>query len=130
RVTQFQQGGEMHQRDTGVPLIFAPILGIQKGDIQTQSTVAFEGGDVRFGFVGIDSVKFNGTTKTDSYHAATENYPGADGANKNSAIASNGDIELVGGTEIWGDVHPGVDHQITPYPLGGNVDVTGYMNPL
>ena len=132
RVTQYVDPvtGDSFQRGTGLPLIFAPVIGKHTGEIQVNATAAFGGGRHGYGFIGIDSVFFNGTTKTDSYNAATETYPGADGPNKNSAISSDGDIRLVGGTQIWGDVHPGVDHQILPYPLGGNVEVTGYMDPL
>jgi hypothetical protein len=131
RVDQYTDAdGQTFARDTGLPLIFGSVFGQPKSNIQASATAAFRGGTVRYGFVGIDSVKFNGTTKTDSYNSAIESYPGTDGPNKNSSIMSDGDIELVGGTQIWGDVHPGLDHAVTPYPLGGNVEVTGYMDPL
>jgi hypothetical protein len=32
--------------------------------------------------------------------------------------------------DVHGDVHPGVDGSVMPDPLGSNVNVTGYMNPL
>jgi len=124
---------QQYTRNDGLKLIFAPALpnGPLTGEIQTTAVAALKGGSNGGGFVGLDSVKFNGTTKTDSYHSATESYPGADGVpNKNSAIASNGDITLVGGAQIWGDVHPGVNGQVQPYPLSDNVEVTGYLNPL
>jgi hypothetical protein len=132
RVTNFKtEDGVTITRNTGLPLIFAPVVGVQTGEVQAYSVAAFTGGQVRYGFVGIDSVRFVGTTKTDSYNAAIESYPGSDGTpNQNSSIISDGNITLVGGTQIWGDVHPGVDHSIQPYPLGGNVQVTGFMDPL
>jgi hypothetical protein len=124
--------GQVITRNTGIPLIFAPILpnGPLAGDVQQQGTVMLRGGRRGYGFIGLDWVKFNGNTKTDSYNAGSETYPGVGGANDLGSIASNGNITLVGGTEIHGDVHPGMDASIQPYPLGSNVLVTGYMNPL
>ena len=135
RVTSYidPETGETFERGTGLPLIFAPVLpnGPLNGQIQANATARLMGGRSGFGFIGIDSVKFNGTTATDSYDADTEAYPGADGLpNANSSISSNGDIRLVGTTDILGDVHPGVNNNIVPIPLGGNVTVTGEMNPL
>lgn len=134
RVTKYidPDSGAVVTRNTGLKLIFAPILpsGPLTGEIERHAIAMLTGGDVSTGFVGIDWVKFNGTTKTDSFNALTENYPGVDGPNKNSAIASDGDITLVGGTQIWGDVHPGEFGSMQPQPLGDDVQVTGYMNPL
>src|SRR5436309_12251451 len=123
--TYKKEDGETITRNTGIPLIFAPVIGVFRGEIQQQGTVRLMGGRTGYGFVGIDSVKFNGTTKSDSYNAATETYPGVDGPNQLGSIASDGNITLVGGTQIMGDVHPGVDGSILPYPLGSNVEVTG-----
>jgi hypothetical protein len=129
--TYTNEQGEIVTRNTGVPLIFGPVIGSFTGEANMHATVRLMGGTTGFGFVGLDSVKFNGTTKTDSYHSDTEGYPGADGVpNKNSSVLSNGDITVVGGTQIWGDLHPGPQGAVKPYPLPSNVEVTGYMNPL
>lgn len=136
RVTQFDRedmfgGTHTITRNDGLPLIFGPFFSTFNGEIQTRATAYITGGQQGgFGFIGLNSIKFNGTTRSDSYTAATETYPGANGPNKLGDIASNGDITLVGGTEIWGDVRPGVDRNIIPIPLSDNVEVTGYMNPL
>jgi len=136
RVTSFTRtdslgGTTEFDRNDGLKLVFAPVLGVMTGDVTTRAVAYIKGGKQGAGFVGLNSVKFNGTTKSDSYNAAAGNYPANPNlANKNSAIASNGDITLVGGAQIWGDVHPGVDGNVLPYPLGDNTQVTGYMDPL
>jgi hypothetical protein len=133
RVTKFtDSNGNTIQRNTGLKLMFAPILpdGPSRGEIQAKAVARLMGGRVGFGFIGLNGVKFNGTTNLDSYDAAHETYPGVGGPNSNGQVLSNNDITLVGNATIMGDVHPGVDHNITPYPLGGNVSVSGYMDPL
>jgi Flp pilus assembly protein TadG len=131
RTTEFvDSDGNTITRNTPLPLIFGPVFGQATGNVQADATAAINGGRTGAGFVGLDWVKLNGTTRTDSYDSENETYPGVDGPNKLGSIASNGDIELVGSATVWGDAHPGVNGSITPYPLGGNVDVTGYMNPL
>lgn len=134
RVTTYTDAnGVTVRRNNGLKLMFAPIIpgGPFKGEIQAKAVAALTGGRTGYGFVGLEWMKFNGGTGTDSYNAATESYPGNDGApNQLGSIASNGDITLVGNTTIQGDVHPGVDGHILDNPLGNNVTVTGYMNPL
>ncbi len=133
RVTSYvNSSGNTVERGTGLKLMFAPVLpnGPTMGEIQAKATAMLTGGDTSTGFVGIDWVKFNGGTGTDSFNADTESYPGVGGPNKNSAVSSDGDIELDGNATIWGDAHPGIFGSITPSPLSDNVVVTGYMNPL
>jgi hypothetical protein len=119
------------QRNTGLPLIFGPVIGVYHANIEVRSIASLTGGRTSgWGFVGLDSIKVNGTTKTDSYDASKETYPGVDGANKDGGIASNGDINLVGRATVWGDVRPGINGSILPMPLGSSVSVSGYMSPL
>src|SRR6185369_489496 len=79
RVTSYEKDGQTITRNTGVPLIFGPVIGQFTGEAQQQATVQLKGGRGGYGFIGLDSVKFNGGTQTDSYHSATEVYPGSDG---------------------------------------------------
>ena len=121
------------ERNNGLKLIFAPVLpdGPLTGHIETRAIAIIEGGRQGMGFIGLDWVRFVGTTLVDSYNAAVESYPGADGIpNQDASISSNGNITLVGTTDIHGDVHPGIEADILPNPLTGDVEVTGYMHPL
>jgi hypothetical protein len=119
------------QRNTGLPLIFGPVIGVYRANIEVRSIASLTGGRTSgWGFVGLHSITLNGTPTTDSYDASKETYPGVGGANKDGGLASNGDINLIGRATVWGDVRPGVEGSIKPMPLGSSVSVTGYMSPL
>jgi Flp pilus assembly protein TadG len=129
--TYTDEQGTAHTRNTGIPLIFGPVIGVFQGEAEQKATVRLMGGMSNgFAFVGFHSVSMNGSTKTDSYDAAHETYPGVGGANQKGSLASNGDITLTENATVWGDVHPGVDGSIKPYPLSSGVQVTGFMDPL
>ncbi|MEA2709551.1 MAG: hypothetical protein QOF78_2152, partial [Phycisphaerales bacterium] len=133
RVTRFTDSeGNIIERGTGVPLIFTPVLpgGPLAAEIQAKASALLKSHVSGAAFIGLEFIKFNGSVDSDSYAAATENYPGVGGQNRNSSFASNGDIRLAGRTKILGSVHPGINRWILPQPLGGNVDIRGLMLPL
>ena len=119
------------ERNTGLPLIFGPVIDIHHANIQTRAISMIRGGQRSgWGFVGLDSVRINGTPTFDSYAAATETYPGDGGFNRLGSIASNGDITLNGNVTVHGDLRPGVEKNILPFPLDSGVRVDGIMYPL
>jgi hypothetical protein len=131
RVTQFEDpDGNIVQRGNALPLIFAPVIGVEKGEVWARATATLNGHVNTAAFVGLQYVRFQGATRSDSYIAGSENYPGSGGANRNSSIASNGEVSFNGAATIWGSVHPGINQWIMPQPLSGNIDITGYMFPL
>src|SRR5438477_8588801 len=55
-------------RSKAVGLFFGRAIGINEVDVAGRAIAWIRGGNLGiFGFVGLDSVKFNGTTSTDSY---------------------------------------------------------------
>ena len=131
RVTQFEDpDGNTVQRGNALPLIFAPIIGVEKGEVWAKATATLNGNVDTAAFVGLQYVRFQGATRSDSYIAGSENYPGSGGANRNSSIATNGEVTFNGAATIWGSVHPGINQWIMPQPLSGSVDITGYMFAL
>ena len=137
RVTRFEDpDGNIVTRGNGVPLILAPVLKMFSdkapltGEVWAKATATLNGNVETAAFVGLQYVRFQGATRSDSYIAGTENYPGAGGANRNSSIATNGEVTFNGAATIWGSVHPGINQWIMPQPLSGSIDITGYMFPL
>jgi len=113
-------------RGNAMRLYAARVLGPQTCNLSTTATsyVSVNRGNA-FGFVALDWIRFNGTTYTDSYDW---HFPyGGDNVHHNSQIASNGDIRLVGTTEIFGDARPGIGHFVD---ITNNTTITGWTAPL
>jgi hypothetical protein len=131
RMTQFEDvHGNLADRGNAVHLIFAPILGVEKGEVQARATAVLNGSIETAAFVGLDDVRFFGATRSDSYAAGSETYPGGGGANRNTSIATNGEVRFSGSAQIFGSVFPGRNEWIQPQPLGSGVEITGYTFPL
>jgi hypothetical protein len=131
RVTHFiDPDGNEVERNNALPLIFAPVLGVEKGEVWARATATLNGNVDAAAFVGLQYIRFQGAARSDSYDAAGETYPGPGGPNRNTSFATNGEVTFNGAAQIWGSVHPGIDKWIMPQPLSGNIDITGYMFPL
>ena len=132
RVTRFEDPeGNVVDRGTALQLIFAPVIGVQKGEIQAEATAVLKSNVDTAAFVGLQYVRFTGAMRSDSYDAASgETYPGAGGPNRNTSIASNDEIYFSGTSTVLGSVYPGINKWIQPQPLASNVTITGYMFPL
>jgi hypothetical protein len=111
-----------------VGLFFARALGKSEVDVVGRSIAWLSGdpGGNGVGFIGLDWVRLNGTTNTDSYNAQNGPY-GGNNINNNGGIGSNGSITLVGTTDVHGDVRPGTDSFVDRTP---NTTVTGWSAPL
>jgi Flp pilus assembly protein TadG len=111
-------------RNNALPLFLASVIGVKSSDIRTIATSYIAGGERGFGIVGINSIKMTGTSLVDSYNAAAGPYNPAS-PDHDGAIASNGDITLVGTVDVWGDSRAGVDHVTDDSTL-----VHGWAGPL
>jgi Flp pilus assembly protein TadG len=113
-------------RNSAVPLIFAPVIGHNTSDIQAVAVAHITTRSYTYGIVGIDYIKMNGVTTTDSYDSRAGPYdPNSPGANGD--IVSNGPITLVGQAQVNGDANPGPDDQVN---MTSNAGVTGNTEPL
>jgi hypothetical protein len=113
-------------RSNPIGLFFGRAIGITNVDVVGRAVAWIQGGTTNFGFVGIDWVRFNGTTGTDSYNPADGPYGGSN-VHNNGSVMSNGTISLVGTVDIHGDARPGMDF---PLNQNSNSDVTGWTAPL
>jgi len=110
-----------------VGLFFGRAIGWNEIDVTARAIAFIRGGKANgIGFVGIDWVKFNGTTNTDSYNYLNGPYD-PNNHNQNGSIASNGTITLVGTVTIAGDARPGEDSVLNQ---NQNSTVTGWTAPL
>jgi Flp pilus assembly protein TadG len=116
-------------RGNAMPLTLARVLGKTTFNAEAAAIAYIKGRKRGFGLIGLDWIRMTGTTMTDSYNAATETYPGADGPNNNGTIASNGNITLNGTVDVHGDAYPGYPNHIVDKT--SNVTVTGdWHTPL
>ena len=111
-------------RGNPLNLSFARVIGHDTHDVTASAIVFGRGGRTGAGIVGIDWVEMNGTTYVDSYSA--EPYD-PNNHNANGSVASNGDITMVGTSDIWGDARPGVDGSFEATP---NAFISGWAAPL
>lgn len=130
------------ERENPLPMTFASIVGFTEADVSASSIAMIRGGwkyrGHGFGVVGLDWIQLNGTTRTDSYnplegpYAPTEHEDGVY-HNDGGGIATNGYIDLVGTTDVYGDARygPDPDTQDTDYiSTNTNSTVTGWQAPL
>ena len=90
-------------------VFFGRAVGINQVDVIGEGTAWIEGSAANgLGIIGLDWVRFNGTTNTDSYNAASGPYSG-NNIHNGGSVASNGTITLLGTTDIHGDARPGSD---------------------
>ena len=124
-------------RSNPLPTTFAQAIGFDDVNISASSIAMIRGGwryrGHGFGLVGLDWVRTNGTTMTDSYNPNNGPYdPNA--ANDGGGIGTNGYITLVGTTDIGGDARYGPDAGTSPstdyIQMNPNASVTGWQAPL
>lgn len=131
RVSRFiDPDGNEIDRNNALPLIFAPVLGVERGEVWARATAVMNGNVDTAAFVGLQYIRFQGAVRSDSYDAARQSYPGFAVASRNSSFATNGEVTFSGAAQIKGSVHPGINQWIMPQPLRSNIDITGYMFPL
>jgi hypothetical protein len=107
------------ERGNAVQLAFASLLGRKSMDLSVKS-VARKISAQPTGIVGIDSISMSGSS-SDSYWSPT----GECGGN-NGLIASNGDIKLLGSSDLLGNARPGPSHRVL---VSGAAHVTGSTTP-
>jgi len=114
-------------RGNPVGLFFAPIVGISNVDVAGRAIAWTRGqGSVGFGIVGLDWIRLNGTTNTDSYNAASGTYGGGNIHNLGT-IGSNGTITMVGTSDVHGNAMFGTDATLS---TTNNASVHGWTAPL
>ena len=102
----------------GVSLSFSSLLGKSTADVTAVSiSIAKPGG---YGIVGLKSISLSGGA-IDSYWAPNGYTPGG----SHGTIASNGNINLSGNSQIDGDAHPGPGDSVN-----NPAAVTGSTTPL
>ncbi len=118
-------------RDNPLPMGFATMVGFDEANISAFAVAQIRGGRTGggsggVGIFGIDWVRTNGTTRTDSYDP--------NNAGSGGGIGSNGYIEIIGTTWIDGGTHAGPDGDTSPetdyLDIWPNADVTGWQAPL
>jgi hypothetical protein len=110
-------GRRIKERDSAIPLIFAPVVGVFSSDIERDATAYISGGPVNFGFIGLDSISATGAVIDSMVYGQS----GTGGG-----VASDGDISL-GTSDVYGDARAGADP--ADHLTGGNV-VTGWTANL
>jgi hypothetical protein len=114
-------------RSNAVGLYFARAINVNQVDVVGRATAWIRGSKgTGIGIVGLDWIKFNGTTATDSYDYRTGPY-GGQNVHHGGTIGSNGTITLVGTNDIDGDARSGPNF---PTNATNNVTVTGWTAPL
>lgn len=99
-------------RNTAIPLFFAPVLGRNSADVQAEAIAKASGGTYTTGLVGIDFIRMNGVTSTNSYDSTAGTYPAPYSSStpgQNGDITSNGYIDLVGRVVVNGEAVAGPD---------------------
>lgn len=113
-------------RGNAVPLVFAPAIGFNTSDIQAVAIAHITTKSYGYGIVGIDYIKMNGVTTTDSYDSRVGPYdPNSPGSNGD--IVSNGTITMVGQATVNGDANAGPG--LLP-DLTSNASITGTADSL
>lgn len=115
RVTARRNAG----RGTGVPLLFARVIGRSTCDASAVSVATIA--PKQYGVVGLDYLNLGGNSTNSFWSASGSTTPGNWGS-----VASNGDITLNGSSRIRGDARPGPGHTV----IGGLGKVTGVSTPL
>jgi hypothetical protein len=113
-------------RGNQVNLVFARVLGVNTSELVTPATAYCSGGFQGAGFVGLDFVRFVGTTATDSWNGASGPYNPLQAHNFGS-VSSNGSIDLNGTVAIHGDARPGIGELVYQ---NQNSTITGWTAPL
>jgi Flp pilus assembly protein TadG len=107
-------------RGTGIPLLFAQIIGQSKCDLHVTVTAKFTAPQ-RFGIVGLASVSMNGNS-ADTYYSAAGATTWQSAATNLVDVMSNGNISLSGGATIHGNANPGIGKTVS---TSGGSTVTG-----
>jgi Flp pilus assembly protein TadG len=113
-------GKRNSERESALPLILAPVLGVFDSDIERPATAYVTSGAKNFGFIGLDWVRADGND------AAIDGPDGLTSDANGGGVASNGDIDLRN-ADVWGDVRPGIDQDIITRP---NTTITGWAADL
>lgn len=124
-------------RGNPLPMGFATALGFDQADIGAAAVALIRGGSRSsghgWGIFGIDYIRSNGTTLTDSYDPTVAAYNAAT-AGDGGGIATNGYLEVIGTSDINGDARWGPDGNISPdtdyLDVWPNATVTGWRAPL
>lgn len=125
------------QRGNPLPLGFAAVVGFDTFDVAAVAVGMIRGGwrssGHGWGIFGIDYVRSNGTTMTDSYDPLQGPYDPST-AGDGGGIGTNGYLEIIGNSDINGDARWGPDGDIDPdgdyIDIWPNADVTGWQAPL
>ncbi len=114
-------------RSNAVGLFFAKAIGVNTMDVKGRALAWTKGqGGTGIGIIGLDWVKFNGTTNTDSYTAANGNY-GGNNIHNLGTVGSNGTITMVGTSNVHGNAQYGTD---AAFSNTNNAVVSGWTAPL
>lgn len=108
-------GRRTKERNSAIPLIFAPVINVFSTDITRDATAYISGGPSNFGFIGLNSVNANGAV-IDSMLDGQSAVGGG--------VASDGDISL-GSSDVFGDARPGEGQD-----LSGGHTITGWTANL
>jgi hypothetical protein len=113
-------------RGQGVDLMFAPVVGQSNCDVIASSTAMITrvAEPSNYGFIGLDSVRLNGSVVVDSYNSGK---PGPASPSQHGTIASNGDIQLINSVTVYGDARPGEGQTLS---MDSDAYVTGSTAPL
>lgn len=126
------------ERGNPLPMGFATIVNFDEADIMAAAIAQIRGsgsgsGAGGFGIFGMDWVRTNGTTLTDSYDPTIGGYDPADAGNGGD-IGTNGWIEFIGTSFIDGGARWGPDGDTSPETdylvVWPNADVTGWQAPM
>lgn len=97
----------IESRGTGVPLLFASIVGKSRANISVSAITMVTPGSSGYGIVGMNRVEIIGNATVDSYDSSLGSYT-VGSALQNGSIASNGNIDLTGIITVNGDANAGV----------------------
>ncbi len=107
----------------GVPLFFAPVMGIHTTDVIKDAT-ALVGSGICAGIWGLEGISARGNVFTDSYDSQVGSY-GGDNVRPNGDLCSCQDIDLRGSVEIRGDVMYGEGYSL--WTSGGAYEIWGIV---
>jgi Flp pilus assembly protein TadG len=115
-------------RNTGIPLVFARLLGRNTCDINAVAIAKATFGP-GWGFTGLDSVSIKNNTYVVSYNSSVNPTPTLSTVSANAILGSNGLIDVGTNDHLWGNVQLGPSGSVDPA-----LQVTGstyqYTTPL
>jgi Flp pilus assembly protein TadG len=110
------QTRRVQARGNPIKLIFAPVIGVFRSDVEREAIAYIHGGQTGHGFIGLDAARSNG------------NKAAIDGTNGpgTASLFSNGDIDL-SNSDVYGDARAGIGKTLYQ---NSNSLVTGWAADL